>query len=88
MREARCPNSVSYGEATDSSYMGGNKPNWPKSEAMSQNVQERVILPFLICDVVLPITVAVLPVGGMVPPEGVVSGPVCAPPPAFQCVTM
>ena len=51
-------------------YIGGNKPNWPKSEVISQNVQERVILPFLSCDVVLPTIVAVLPVGGIVPPEG------------------
>ena len=62
-------------------YIGGIKPNCPKSEVISQNVQEWVILPFLSCDVVLPTTVAVLPVGGMVPPEGECSRPVCAPPP-------
>ncbi len=55
-------------------YIGGNKPNWPKSEAISQNVQEWVILPFLSFEVVLPITTADLPVGGAVPPEGARSG--------------
>ena len=68
-------------------YIGGSKPNWLRSDVISQNVQVRVSLPFFTCDVVLPTTVADLPVGGMVPPEGVRSGPVCAPPPAFQCTT-
>ena len=56
-------------------YIGGSKPNCPKSEAISQNVQEWMILPFLSCVVVLPITVADLPVGGMLLPEGVSNGP-------------
>ena len=29
-----------------SAYIGGSKPNWPKSEVMSQNAQVRVTLPF------------------------------------------
>ena len=28
-------------------YIGGNKPNWPKSDVISQNAQEWVTLPFL-----------------------------------------
>ena len=66
--------------------MGGIKPNWPNRLAISQKIQPRVILPFLISAVVLPITVADFPVGGMVPPEGVGSGPVCVPA-LVQCVT-
>jgi hypothetical protein len=39
--------SAQHRRASASAYIGGSKPNWPKSEVMSQNVQEWVILPFL-----------------------------------------
>lgn len=46
---------------------------------MSQYVQLCAILPFLISNVLLPDTIPFLPVGGMVPPDGVRIGPVLAP---------
>jgi hypothetical protein len=55
------------------------RPNWFNSEVISQNVHERVTFPFLISNVLLPVTRAAFPVGGTVPPLGVAIGPVWVP---------
>ena len=47
-------------------YIAGMRPNWPNSEVISQNVHERVTFPFLISNVLLPVTRAAFPVGGTV----------------------
>ena len=60
-------------------YMGGSKPNCVSKEAISKYVHPRTILPFLMSEVVLPVRVETLPVGGIVVPEGDTSGPLCLP---------
>ncbi len=53
---------------------GRHQTNWPKGVTISQYIQVCVTFPPSISNAVLPGTVVFLPLGGMLPPEGAVSG--------------